>query len=105
MLDLSYLSGEIDLRGDISEPEVPEDTMDLTGVLLKDICGAVIAMPFIICIQLSAMCDCVAKLLLLFKREPRTLEEEAEREEMERNAAENRFNFSEAFASLASLIK
>lgn len=105
MMDLSYLSGEIDLRGDISEPEVPEDTMDLSGVLLKDICGAIIAMPFIICIQLSAMCDCVAKCMLIFQGEPRSLDEEADRQERERNAAENKFDFRAAFASLVSLVK
>ncbi|CAE7661949.1 unnamed protein product [Symbiodinium microadriaticum] len=103
---MSYLSGEIDLRGDVSEPEVPEDTIDLSNVLLKDLCGAILALPFIVCIQLSSMCDCCARFMLFFQREPRTIEEEAERQErIEARMDQIRnFNVRAAFESLFALI-
>jgi hypothetical protein len=59
LMDISYLSGEIDLRGDISEPEVPEGTTDLSNVTLRDICGACLAAPCLICLQIAALCDCL----------------------------------------------
>jgi hypothetical protein len=58
MLEVSYLSGEIDLRADISEPDAPEDTVSLQNVMLVDICGAIIAFPCLLCIQCTKICDC-----------------------------------------------
>eukprot|EP00602_Paraphysomonas_sp_CaronLab_P010630 CAMPEP_0185037806 /NCGR_PEP_ID=MMETSP1103-20130426/32683_1 /TAXON_ID=36769 /ORGANISM="Paraphysomonas bandaiensis, Strain Caron Lab Isolate" /LENGTH=332 /DNA_ID=CAMNT_0027575945 /DNA_START=450 /DNA_END=1448 /DNA_ORIENTATION=- len=105
VLDVSYLSGEIDLRADISEPEVPEDTVDLSNVMLKDLCGAVIALPCVCCIHLSSVCDCWTTIMKLFERDPRSLEEEAERQEMEKQRRERRgANMQQAFASLMSLV-
>jgi hypothetical protein len=63
MLEISYLSGEIDLRADISEPDTPEDTINLENVMLVDICGAVIAFPCLMCIQCTKICDCCAEKL------------------------------------------
>jgi hypothetical protein len=58
MLEISYLSGEIDLRADISEPDAPEDTVSLENVMLVDICGAIVAFPCLLCIQCTKICDC-----------------------------------------------
>lgn len=63
MLEISYLSGEIDLRADISEPDAPEDTVNLENVMLVDICGAIIAFPCLMCIQCTKICDCCAEKL------------------------------------------
>jgi hypothetical protein len=63
MLEISYLSGEIDLRADISEPDAPEDTVSLENVMLVDICGAAIAFPCLMCIQCTKICDCCAEKL------------------------------------------
>jgi len=71
LMDISYLSGEIDLRGDISEPEVPEGTTDLSNVTLRDICGACLAAPCLICLQLFALCDCFRCICSLCKKDER----------------------------------
>lgn len=71
MLDVSYLSGEIDLRGDISEPEVPEGTTDLSNVTLRDLCGACIALPCLLCLQFTAIFDCCRYCCNLCKEDSR----------------------------------
>ena len=71
LMDMSYLSGEIDLRGDISEPEVPEGTTDLSNVSLQDLFGACIAVPCLICLQLSALFECCKCWCRLFKSNKR----------------------------------
>jgi len=50
--EISYLLEEMDLGGNIDEPEPPDDAMDLTDVTMLQSLLFFIATPFILCIQL-----------------------------------------------------
>lgn len=102
LMDISYLSGEIDLRGDISEPEVPEGTTDLSNVSLRDLCGACLAAPCLICLQLSALLECCKCICHLCKTDDRAKRRRKRKRENERHEQKEGGGF---FENLFSMIR
>ena len=102
LMDISYLSGEIDLRGDISEPEVPEGTTDLSNVSLRDLCGACLAAPCLICIQLSALLECCKCCCHLCKKDDRSKRRRQRKKAAARQEEEGAPGF---FANLFNMIR
>ncbi len=64
-LDLSYLADEVDMGGNIEEPDPPDQVMDLSDVTLAQSCIFVCAMPCIMCVQLS---DLIAAIVRAYNR-------------------------------------
>jgi hypothetical protein len=60
-LDVSYLVSELELGGNLQEPNPPDNVMDLSDVTLAQSCIFVCAMPCIMCVQLSDLAGAVMR--------------------------------------------
>lgn len=74
ILDMSHLSGEIDNRGEIAEPETDENAIDLSTVTMHDIGALMLSIPLLLCYQMKVVlrfiCRCCKTNLCPLNKEP-----------------------------------
>ena len=86
-LEISYLVEEMELGGNIEEPEIPEDVMDLSDVTMCQSALFFVATPFILVIQLYDLCVALYKALMRYLEYRKAIyeEKEARRNKKKRN--------------------